>query len=79
MVKGKGMGAPPKGSQRIMNRNRMSAHVEDCVRMKTQSFFSLANFPWDAALAEFENIVRETNMKRGHAAAVGSEVVEVDE
>jgi hypothetical protein len=47
--------------------------------MKTQSFFSLANFPWEAAIAEFDNTVRETNMKRGHAAAVGSEVVEVDE
>jgi hypothetical protein len=47
--------------------------------MKTQSFFTLAHFPWDAALAEFDNSVRETNMERGHAAAVGSEVVDVDE
>jgi hypothetical protein len=58
--------------------NSTSAHVEDCVRMKTQSFCSLTNFPCDAALAELDSIVSETNMKRDHAAAVGSEVVEVD-
>jgi hypothetical protein len=46
--------------------------------MKTQSFCSLTNFPCDAALAELDSIVSETNMKRDHAAAVGSEVVEVD-
>ena len=44
-------------------RNRLSTHVEACVRLKVQTQFDLTSFPFEEALDVFDDIVKQTHAK----------------